>query len=50
MEAMGKRRLSGTAQTRCDSSRSLEHQQIGAWPVALVENPRVDVGATGEVF
>ena len=50
LEAMGKGRLSGTAQARRIRVGSMEHQQKCARPVATVENPCAYAGAAGEVL
>lgn len=50
LEAMGKSRLSGIAQTRSDSARSLEHQQIGAWPMAVIKDPGAHAGSASKVL
>lgn len=50
LEAMGKSRLSGTAQTRCDCARSMEHEQERTRPVAPVQNPGAIAGPASEVL
>ena len=47
MEAMGTSGLSGTTQTRGERARSMGHQQVGAWPVAPVEDPGARTGVAG---
>ena len=42
LETMGAGGLSGTAQARCICPRSVEHQQVGPWPVAAVEDTCLD--------
>ena len=42
LEAMGPSRLPGTAQTRCDRAGSMEHQQIGAWAMAVIKDTGID--------
>ena len=39
LEAMGTGGLPGTATTRGERARSMAHQQVGAWPVGLVQDP-----------
>ena len=46
LETMGRGRLSGTAQARGISARSVEHQQVGAWSMAAVEDARLGNRAT----
>jgi hypothetical protein len=48
LEAMGKSRLPGTVQTRRVCARSMEHQQVCTWPVALVENLGAIAGLASE--
>jgi hypothetical protein len=48
MEAMGKVRLSGIAQTWCVSARCMEYQQERTWPVAIVQNPIAIAGSASE--
>ena len=50
LEAMGKGRLPGTAQTRRIRARSMEHQQKRPWPVAPVQNPGAIAGLASEVL
>jgi hypothetical protein len=44
---MGTSGLSGTTPTRGERARRMEHQQIGAWPVAPVEDPGARTGVAG---
>src|SRR5690606_21236158 len=46
LETMGTSRLPGTAQARCKRARSLEHQQIGARPLAVEQHPGTEAGIT----
>lgn len=50
LEAMGKGRLPGTAQTWRDRAGSMEHQQKRTRPVAPVKNPGTIAGFAGEVL
>ena len=50
MEAMGESRLPGTTQTRSDSARSLEHQQVSAWPMAVIKDPGAHAGTASKVL
>ena len=42
LETMGIGRLPATAQARRVCARSVEHQQVGAWAVAAVEDSGAD--------
>jgi len=46
LETMGAGRLPGTAQARRHCARSVEHQQVGAWSMAVVEDTGIGVRAT----
>ena len=48
MEAIGKVRLSGVAQTRCVGARSMEHQQERTLHVAPVQDSCAIAGFAGE--
>ena len=50
LEAMGSGGLPGTATTRGERARGMEHQQVGAWPVAPVEDPGARTGTAGAVL
>src|SRR5690606_9916529 len=50
LEAMGTSRLPGTAQARCKRARSMEHQQIGARPLAVEQHPGTEAGITSAVL
>src|SRR5476649_2195769 len=39
--------ISGTTPTRGERARSMEHQQVGAWSVAPVEDPGARTGVIG---
>ena len=42
LETMGAVGLPGTAQARCIRARSVEYQQVGSWPMAVVEDTGID--------
>ena len=42
LETMGAVGLPGAAQARGIGARSVEHQQVSSWPMAVVENTRLD--------
>ena len=42
LETMGVGGLPGTTQARGNGARSVEHQQVGAWAVAAVEDTGAD--------
>ena len=46
LEAMGNGRLSGTAQARGIGARRVEHEQVGAWSMATVQDTGIDDRAT----
>src|SRR5690349_1148524 len=50
MEAMGTSGLPGTATARGERARSMEHQQVGAWAMAPVEDSGAVAGSAGEVL
>jgi hypothetical protein len=50
MEAMGTGGLPGTATTGCLRARSMEPSQIGAWPVAPLQDPGAHAGFAGAIL
>jgi len=50
LEAMGTGGLPGTAPTRGERARSMEHQQVGPWPVAPFQDPGARAGPAGALL
>ena len=50
LETMGAVGLPGAAQARGIGARSVEHQQVGPWPMAAVEDAGIDDRVTIELL